>query len=114
MRGTAFCYFHGRRIPPRGKHPSTGHRIEMPATLDGNGITRAIQSVLRGLADDRISARRASILLMGLQMAAHQPDDCDPNPDPAGLFSSALDSGEAIAAINALAEKLALGSGAPS
>jgi len=41
MRGSAFCYHHGRRIPPRGKSPSPGHRVHMPATLDHHGITTA-------------------------------------------------------------------------
>jgi len=117
MRGSAFCYYHGRRIPPRGQHPSTGHRVHMPATLDRNGITSAIHSVLQGLAAGRISARRASILLLGLKMALDQPANGDPTPDPlpADLFRSALDSGdEAAAAIHALIEKLGLTSdGAP-
>jgi hypothetical protein len=112
MRGSAFCYFHGRRIPPAGKRPSTEHRVQMPATLDRGGITQALQSVLAGLAEDRISARRAGILLMGLQMAARHPADSDPDPDPDllpdELFSSALDSEEATAASNALAQKVGL------
>ena len=119
MRGSAFCYFHGRRIPPRGKRPSTGHRVEIPPTLDRNGISHALHSVLQGLAADRISARRASILLLGLQMAVDHPANraqVAPTLDllPAELFRSEGGSDETIAAINAFAEKLGLGShGAP-
>jgi hypothetical protein len=114
MRGSAFCYHHGRRIPPRGKGPSAGHRVPMPATLDRHGITRALHGVLQGLADDRISARRAAVLLQGLQMAASHPEDCAPRSDlfPPELFSSAIDTEEVVAAVNALAEKLALNPGA--
>lgn len=112
MRGSAFCYFHGRRIPPRGKRPSNEHRIEMPAILDGDGIDRAIQSVLQGLAEGHISARRASILLVGLRMAGDHRADCDSTSGflPDGLLNSILDSDEAVLAMNALAEKLGLAS----
>lgn len=117
MRGNSFCYFHGRRIPPTRKASSTEPRIEMPATLDRNGILHAIQSVLQGLADGRVSARRGSILLCGLQMAANHPETSAPAPTASApdplleeFFSSAADSDEAASLINALAAKLGLGS----
>ena len=116
IRGTAFCYFHGRRIPPQAKSPSTEHRVEIPTTLDRNGIPHALHSVLQGLADGRISARRASILLLGLQMAFNHPETRSPaptaptsNPPLDELLRSADPSdNEAISLINALAEKLGL------
>ncbi len=110
MRGSAFCYHHARRIPPRGKSPSGGLRVHMPATLDRHGIASALHGVLQGLADDSISARRAAVLLQGLQMAASHPGDCAPRSDllPPELFSSAFDCEEVVAAVNALAEKMAL------
>lgn len=115
MRGSAFCYFHGRRIPPQRKGRPAEQRVQMPATLNRDGITHALQNVLQGLADGRVSARRASILLVGLQMAAGHPADCAPASDllPDELFRIAEDRGdEAVAALNALAEKLSLGSDA--
>ncbi len=115
IRGSAFCYFHGRRIPPQAKSPSTEHRVEIPTTLDQNGIPRALHSVLNGLADGRISARRASILLMGLQMALNQPESRStaptaPTSDPSldQMLFTADASDEAVSLINALAEKLGL------
>lgn len=116
IRGSAFCYFHGRRIPSQAKSPSTEHRVEMPTTLDQNGIPQALNSVLQGLADGRISARRASILLLGLQMASNHPEPRSPasvasTPDSTleALFTSADPSDdEAISLINALAEELGL------
>ncbi len=117
IRGTAFCYFHGRRIPPQAKSPSTEHRVEIPIAFDQNGILHALHSVLQGLADGRISARRASILIMGLQMAINHPEPCDPAPtapssNPAldELLFSTDPSDEAVSLINALAEKLGLDS----
>jgi hypothetical protein len=116
IKGSAFCYFHGRRIPPQAKCPSTEHRVEIPTTLDQNGIPYALHSVLQGLADGRVSARRASILLLGLQMALNHPETRSPAPttlasDPPldELFFSADPSDdEAVSMINALAEKLGL------
>jgi len=116
IRGSAFCYFHGRRIPPQAKSLSAEHRVEIPTTLDQNGIPHALHSVLQGLADGRVSARRASILLLGLQMACNHPETRSPVPaaptsDPPLdelLFSADPSDDEAVSLINALAEKLGL------
>ncbi|MGA3102540.1 MAG: hypothetical protein ABSD61_11820 [Terracidiphilus sp.] len=116
IRGSAFCYFHGRRIPPQAKGLSSEHRVEIPTTLDQKGIPHALHSVLQGLADGRISARRASILLLGLQMAVNHPETRSPahtastsNPPLDQLLLSADPSDdEAVSLINALAEKLGL------
>lgn len=115
IRGSAFCYFHGRRIPPRVKSPSPEDRIEIPSTLNRSEIPHALQNVVQGLADGRISPRRASILLLGLQMAINHPES-DPAPPIVPNFDfpldqlllSADDSDETITLINALAEKLGL------
>lgn len=115
IRGSAFCCFHGRRIPPQAKSPSTEHRVEIPTTLDQNGIPHALHSVLQGLADGRVSARRASILLLGLQMALNHPETRSPapaaptsNPSLDRMLFTADASDEAVSMINALAEKLGL------
>ena len=72
MRGSAFCYYHGRRIPPARKNASSETspeaRIDIPAVLDTRSINQALSHVLQGLADGRISPRRASILLYGIQL----------------------------------------------
>jgi hypothetical protein len=116
IRGSAFCYFHGRRIPSQAKSPSTEHRVEIPSTLDQNGIPHALNSVLQGLAGGRVSPRRASILLMGLQMALNHPETPSPaptaptsNPSLDQMLFTADASDEAVSLINALAEKLGLG-----
>lgn len=115
IRGSTFCYFHGRRIPSQAKAPSTEHRIEIPTTLDQNGIPQALNSVLQGLADGRISARRASILLVGLQIALNHPETRSPtpaaptsNPSFDQMLFNADASDEAVSLINVLAEKLGL------
>lgn len=83
LRGYAFCYHHARR----GKVQEE-IRIALPATLDRTGFLRTLHQVLQALAQNRISPRRASILLYGLQMAVEAPS-CNPasapNADPCEL-----------------------------
>ncbi len=117
MRGSAFCYHHGRRIPVARKASSAERRVEIPATLDPNGISHAARNILQALANGHISARRASVLLYGLQMAAGPAADsaCPPpaavDSFPDELFSQ-LDTcdDETVSMVNALAQKLRLGS----
>jgi hypothetical protein len=88
----------------------------MPTTFDQNGIPHALHSVLQGLADGRITARRASILLLGIQMAINHPESgptapTGPTSNPSLdelLFSADPSDDEAVSLINALAEKLGL------
>jgi hypothetical protein len=62
MRGYAFCYYHGRRAPRHKDRPSETH-IELPDPLDRTGIADALRQILRALRSNRLSPRRASILL---------------------------------------------------
>ena len=93
MRGTAFCYFHARRASPPKNSPAKSSpaetRIELPATLDRKGIAQALRQVMNALANNQISARRASILFYGLQMAIDHPDA--PGPAPAQMQPSPVD-----------------------
>ncbi len=77
MRGNAFCYSHSRRIAPHRKQSPAEDRIEISPKLDNNGIVKTLHQVLNGLASGRISPRRASILIYGLQMAADHPQPCN-------------------------------------
>ncbi len=81
LRGYAFCYFHARRAPVHKGSPDE-IRIELPATLDRAGIAQTLHQLLNALANNRISARRASILLYGLQMASSNPENFGPVPRP--------------------------------
>ena len=69
MRGSDFCYFHGRTQRP-AKPARREARIEFPAALDSNGILKVIGSILNALGSGLISSRRASVLLFGLQLAS--------------------------------------------
>jgi hypothetical protein len=96
MRGTAFCYFHGRRASPPKSSPAET-RIELPARLDRAGIPQALRQVMNALANNQISSRRASILFYGLQMAIDHPDvpgpapaQSQPNPIDLARLSSAI------------------------
>lgn len=77
MRGSAFCYFHGRRIAPQRKQSTAVTRIEIPSNLDRNGVAHTLHQVLNGLGNGSISPRRASILIYGLQMAMENPPECE-------------------------------------
>ncbi len=99
MRGTAFCYFHGRRgTPPRSSPAET--RIELPATLDRKGIPQALRQVMNALANNQISSRRASILFYRLQMAIDHPDA--PGPAPAQIQPNPIDLARLSTAIGDL------------
>jgi len=67
MRGCSFCYFHAR--PQRPARPREA-RIAMPDRLDGKGTQDIIHRTLQALAAGHISARRAAVLLYGVQMSS--------------------------------------------
>jgi hypothetical protein len=70
MRGSAFCYFHARATRPARPARPLETRIEMPSLLGRKGILGAVDHVVQALAANRISPRRAGILLQGIQMAS--------------------------------------------
>jgi hypothetical protein len=95
MRGCAFCYFHARAVRPARPIPPLEARIEMPPTLGRDKILGALNQVIQALAANRITARRAAVLLQGIQMASGQnfpaPPEClsslfpgnpEPHPQP--------------------------------
>jgi hypothetical protein len=76
MRGSSFCYFHARPQRPARSHEV---RIEMPDRLDSKATPATIHRTLQALAAGHISARRAAVLLYGIQMSSGQvPQDPDP------------------------------------
>jgi coenzyme F420-reducing hydrogenase alpha subunit len=67
MRGTVFCYHHARtQAPARAKEVC----IEIPDRLDSKGALFVIQQIVTALGCGAISARRAGVLLHGVQMAS--------------------------------------------
>jgi len=69
MRGSSFCYFHAR--PQRPARPRESC-IEMPDRLDSKGTRVVVHRTLQALAAGHISARRAAVLLYGIQMSPGQ------------------------------------------
>ena len=69
MRGSSFCYFHAR--PQRPARPREV-RIAIPDRLDSKGTQAIIHRTLQALAAGHISARRAAVLLYGIQMSSGQ------------------------------------------
>jgi hypothetical protein len=84
MRGSAFCYFHGRAPRPARPARTLESNIEMPPVLGPRGIVGAVHQVIQALAANRISTRRAAILLQGVQMVSGQvlpgPIELDASP----------------------------------
>jgi hypothetical protein len=72
MRGSAFCYFHGRAPRPARPARSPEANIEVSPVSGSSGCALAVNQIMQALANNRISTRRASILLQGVQMASGQ------------------------------------------
>ena len=73
MRGSAFCYFHGRAPRPARPARTLESNIEIPLVNSPREIVDALNRIMQALAANRISPRRAAILLQGVQMASGQP-----------------------------------------
>ena len=72
MRGSAFCYFHGRAPRPARQLRPLETNIEIPPVIGSRGCALALNRIMQALAANRISPRRAAILLQGVQMASGQ------------------------------------------
>jgi len=81
MRGSAFCYFHGRAPRPARPARTLESNIEIPLLNSHREIVGALNRIMQALAANRISSRRAAVLLQAVQMASGQPllgsDDAD-------------------------------------
>jgi hypothetical protein len=84
MRGSAFCYFHGRTrlLAPRGRKKDKP--LQFPLLTDSASILRALNEVLQALASRKIDTDRAGKLFYALQMAQQAvlavPDPQPPEP----------------------------------
>ncbi len=72
MRGSAFCYFHGRAPRPARPVRPLETNIEIPPVIGPSGCALAVNQIVQALAANRISTRRAAILLQGVQLASGQ------------------------------------------
>ncbi len=72
MRGSAFCYFHGRTPRPARQVKPLETKIEIPPVIGSSGCALAVNHIMRALASNRISPRRAAVLLQAVQMASTQ------------------------------------------
>ena len=69
LRGEQFCFFHHpTRRPPARTAPSPTS-FYVPAIVDPETLQIALSEVIRRLADNTLDTKRASLLLMTLQMA---------------------------------------------
>lgn len=90
MRGSPFCYFHGRAPRPARLARPLESNIEMPLVNSPREIVGAINRIMQALAANRISPRRAAILLQGVQMASGQALPGAPEPVLSGAEGSYL------------------------
>jgi hypothetical protein len=89
MRGSSFCYYHSRPVRPvRPRRPSE-EPIGLPFVLEASSCLEAINEVIQALAGNRISNRRAAILLHSIQMVK--------SPSPDGPFDLPLEDDDAPA-----------------
>ncbi len=72
LRGSQFCYFHGRRriyLSPRPRRQPREEPINLPVLRDPSDMLATINELLDGLASNRISPKRAGSILYALQLA---------------------------------------------
>ena len=70
MRGASFCYFHGRsQRPARARRPAE-NPIDVALVFEDETAQQAFNEIVQALAANRISNRRAALLLYGVQLAA--------------------------------------------
>jgi len=91
IRGSVFCYFHGR--PPRTSRPARPPEsiLEIPPVIGSRGCALVLHQIMQALANNRISSRRAAVLLQAVQMASGQ--SLPGNADFAASLSSFLHPG---------------------
>jgi hypothetical protein len=92
MRGTAFCYYHGRATRPARPVRPSEIEIELPHLIDVESCLEAINEIVQALAASRISSRRASILLYSVQMSLANLSAGAPSIAPAVDVSQLLSS----------------------
>ena len=69
LRGEQFCFYHHpTRLPPTRTRPSS-IPFEVPPIVDAETLQMPLSEVIRRLADQTLDTKRASLLLITLQMA---------------------------------------------
>ena len=69
LRGERFCFYHHptRRPPSRARLSRTA--FDVPAITDPEALQITLSEIIRRLADNTLDTKRASLLLLTLQMA---------------------------------------------
>ena len=85
MRGSQFCYFHGRTRIYVPRPPAKDKPIQLPPLQNAASIHAALDQVLQALASGDLDSKRAKNLLYALQMAqqtVHAAPYSPPAPQP--------------------------------
>jgi hypothetical protein len=70
LRGKPYCYFHARLKQRAARIASPYLALELPPLEDRGAIQIALGEIVSALADHRLDAKRAGILLYALQIAS--------------------------------------------
>jgi hypothetical protein len=92
MRGSCFCYFHGRTriyVAP----PPKRQKFEMPPLAEPTDLLAALNQIIQAIASGQVDNTRASKLLHAIQLARQTfdaPISLPPaqQPPPTGALSS--------------------------
>jgi hypothetical protein len=69
MRGSSFCYFHGRKRIYVARPDSKKPALQLPRLQSQSSIHIALDEVAQAIASGKLDAGRAGKLLYALQMA---------------------------------------------
>jgi len=82
MRGSQFCYFHGRTRIYVPRPPARDKSLQLPPLQNQASIHAALDEIFQALASGNLDTKRASSLFYALQMA-QQTVHAAPSPSPA-------------------------------
>jgi hypothetical protein len=71
MRGSQFCYYHGRTRIYVARPRTRSKPLELPPLQDQAAIHAALEQVFQALASGDLDSKRAANLLHALQLAQH-------------------------------------------
>ena len=69
LRGEQFCFYHHPTRRPPTRTPPSGTPFDVPAIVDPETLQMTLSEIIRRLADNTLDTKRASLLLITLQMA---------------------------------------------
>jgi hypothetical protein len=69
LRGEQFCFYHHPTRRPPSRTPRFRTPFDLPPITDAETLQITLSEIIRRLADNTLDTKRASLLLVTLQMA---------------------------------------------